>query len=86
MILMLFLWLHYHPERNKSLGTSSVSSGRPWGPIGGAKQSPSEWGHWPHLGTDRSDSRSPARPVAVGQEQIARNIERVQWTTVGANR
>ena len=50
----------------------------PAGPIGEAKRSPSGWGHWPHLGTDRSDTRSPARPVAAAREQIARNIERVR--------
>lgn len=44
MILMLFLWLHYRPERSKSLGTSSVSGGRLRGPIGEAKQSPSRVG------------------------------------------
>ena len=86
MILMLFLWLYYHPEWNKSLGTSSASGGRLREPIGEAKRSPSGWGQWPHLGTDRSDTRAPACPAASWREQIARNIERVQRTTAAANR
>jgi hypothetical protein len=55
----------------------------PAGPIGEAKRSPSRWGQWPHLGTDRSDTRSPARPVAAGREQIARNIERFRRMPAG---
>lgn len=83
MFSMLFLWLHYPPREEQIARNIERVRRMPAGPIGEAKRSLSGWGHWPHLGTDRSDTRSPARPVAAGREQIARNIECVRWMPAG---
>ena len=64
MFSMLFLWLHYPPREEQLARNIERVRRMPAGPIGEAKRSLSGWGHWPHLGTDRSDTRSPARPAA----------------------